>query len=198
MPEQVNDYKSRFPGKAPSLRKYGVIVLHLLSIIAITHLAWVCFVLKTPECRLPKELEFSALLFLLVYAFMIVVWIIDIPFSMNIPLGVDEAVVINQFLYKSITYISPFKAFRDPKAAPRNDMRFFEIISNYYFKETMVVVCMAVGLLFGAVMLLYDPNESGRFSKEINSALGLFFIATGMFGFSGAVLSVLFYAVFVF
>ena len=192
MPEQVNDYKSRFPGKAPSLRKYGVIILHLLSIVAVTHLAWVCFVLKTPEYRLPKELEFSALLFLLVYAFMIVVWIVDIPFSMNIPRGVDEAIIINQFLYESITYISPFKAFRDPKTPPRNDVLLFELIRRYYYKETMAIVAFAVGPLFGAISLLYIPTGNIGASKAMNSALGLFFVAYVSFSTSGMILSVLF------
>ena len=198
MPEQVNDYKSRFPGKAPSLRKYGVLIIHLLSIIAITHLAWVCFVLKTPEYRLPKELEFSALLFLLVYAFMIVVWVVDIPFNMNIPRGVDEVIVINQFLYESITYISLFKAFRDPKAPPRNDMRLFELIRNFYFKETMMVVSIAAGLLFGAVTLLYGPSGSVIILKATKSSLSLFFLAFVMFSFSGSIFSVLFLRSFCF
>ena len=198
MPEQVNDYKSRFPGKAPSLRKYGVLIIHLLSIIAVTHLAWVCFVLKTPEYRLPKELEFSALLFLLVYAFMIIVWIVDIPFGMNIPRGVDEVVIINHFLYESITYISPFKALREPKIPPRNDMRLFELMRKYFYKETMMVVSIAAIFLFGAIILLYDSNGGGRIAKATNSAFGLFFIAAVIFSFSGAVLSVLFLRSFCF
>ncbi len=198
MPEQVNDYKSKFPGKTPNFRKYGVIVLHLLSIIAITHLAWVCFVLKTPEYRLPKELEFSALLFLLVYAFMIVVWVVDIPFNMNIPRGVDEVIVINQFLYESITYISLFKAFRDPKAPPRNDMRLFELIRNFYFKETMMVVSIAALFLFGAINLLYVPNGDIGASKVTSTALGLFSLALVTFSSSGMVLSILFLRSFCF
>ncbi len=198
MPEQVNDYKSRFPGKAPSLRKYGVLIIHLLSIIAVTHLAWVCFVLKTPEYRLPKELEFSALLFLLVYAFMIIVWIVDIPFSMNIPRGVDEAIIINHFLYESITYISPFKAFRDPKTPPRNDIRLFELIRNYYFKETMMVVSIAALFLFGAINLLYVPNGDIGASKVTSTALGLFSLALVTFSSSGMVLSILFLRSFCF
>jgi hypothetical protein len=169
--ESVSDYFALL--LKTKKRRLGVLVIHILTLIAVAHLAWVSFVLKTPENPLPDGLVISALLFGLVYLSVFVLWLISVPFRKIVPANIDAATVINQLLFKSISYISPLRASKyTGKSEFRSEMPIFKILKYYYYNEVMIVIDIL--LLYVIFTVILRPEKAVASFVILNSPLGFF------------------------
>jgi hypothetical protein len=189
-PAEEKNKKYRLPKFLPvaSLDRGAVMVIHALSVLAVLHLGWVSFVLKKQTNQIPEQLSTTALLFASVYLIVLLKWIITVPFFEEVDQDADVAVLINRILFKSIGYISPFKASEYTSKYKLNfsgGMRVSGAIRDCYYNEAMIVFAILFYYFLFSILML--PQKAVNVFPVLGSGLGFFGIVLIAFYGAGAV-----------
>jgi len=164
--------------------------IHALAVFSVVHLAWVSFYQKTPTNPFPNDVYITVVLFSITYLSVFFIWVTSIPFLSSVPSNTNVVELINGLLYRSIGYVSPFKASEYTGITKLfSETQIYQVIRNHYYNDVMVV--LAILFFYGLTKILIWPESAMSSFAVLNSELGFFLTMLLIFYGTGSVSIVL-------
>jgi len=159
--------------------------IHVLSLIAVSHLLWVAFYIKSDNNIIPIDLYYTGAIFILVYFFVFILWLVEINFSGYISSREDVFFIINKLLFKSIEYVSPFKAGESTsRSGHRSDIPLYKAITNHYYNDLIPI--FAILFSFSLISVFNWPDRAISIFPIIQTKVGFFGLMLVSFYGAGA------------